>query len=111
MSDTCDLKFPSGATLTTDGDKVTGRIAPTECIADLIAYALALATAVPAEPQRSPLPDSDAWRYTGKERDDFPGFTVNSIEAIDFTLPASRPAPKGSTLHAHPGKGSALLRG
>lgn len=60
---------------------------------------------------RHPLPESDAWRYTGKQRDDFTDFAVTREQVIDFILPVSRPAAKGSTLHAHPGKGSALLRG
>lgn len=85
------ISFPSGSVLTTKGGYITGRTEP--------------------EPQRAPLPDSDAWRYTGKVRDDFADFTVNSSEAIDYILPTTRPAPKGSTLHAHPGMGAALLRG
>ena len=28
------------------------------------------------EPKRAPLPGSDAWRYTGKTRDDFADFEV-----------------------------------
>lgn len=83
--------FGSGATLTTKGGYITGRTEP--------------------EPQRSPLPNSDAWRYTGKQREHFPGFTATHEQVIELSAPAPRPVFKGSTLHAHPGMGAALLRG
>lgn len=97
--------FGSGATLTTKGGYITGRNEPEP--------------KPEAEPQRAPLP------YFS-ERTDFdpfgPEFIVsptsskksnlirfNCVDCVGCSKCA--PAPKGSTLHAHPGMGAALLRG